>query len=709
MDTLPTFTQLEAIYQTQLPEKIGQLLTTCRLLLDSPWAPDQVSAAQRLAHNLAGSGSTFGYQGLSAAAQALEQALLPLRNRLAPPTQEQVAAIERCLSQLQAAPRNPDTRVQPSPLAASPSSQARAQTLVIVDDDQDEAASLALQLSYFGYTVHVCHTIAGLAGLVVAEKPAALLLDLILAEGDLAGAEAAVQLRDEGLLPPAVFLSQRTDLTARLEAVRAGGSAFFSKPVDLNELVRTLDRLTQAVQPPPARVLIVDDSVVMARAHAAFLRAAGIEVETVTDPQKLLPVLAEQQPDLVLMDMYLPGCQGQELASVIRQQPAFHGMPIVFLSGETDRERQLAALGQGGDDFLTKPVTQAHLVAAVVSRIDRARMIRGQLNRDSLTGLLTHAALKEQLRQEVARAQRSGTWLSVVMLDIDYFKRVNDTHGHAAGDRVLTSLARLLRQHVRASDVIGRYGGEEFVLLLPDTDGAGALTVLERIRIQFAAVQHQGAGAAPFTVTFSAGIASAPPYGEVSYLLETADATLYAAKQRGRNCVLQADALRPPPVALLPAQRREASGVPALISQDGMQRAIRVLIVDDDDELRAVLQQWLSAWGWHVETVASGEEALRRLDEALPDLVLLDALMPGLGGLDVLKHLRSGERDLAVVMVTAFSSEQLIISALRQGADDFLRKPLTPTELQTTLERTLGRLQLRRENALLQRRLAEKG
>ncbi|NTU85129.1 MAG: response regulator, partial [Chloroflexales bacterium] len=713
MDILPALTQLETVYHAQLPEKVEQLVAACRLLLGSSWKAEQLPGVHRLAHNLSGSGATFGYHTLSEAAHALEQALLPLRDQPMPPTPEQVGAIARCLSLLQQATLSPDTGLSPSPSTTSPSPSAaasphtRAQTLVIVDDDQDEATSLALQLSYFGYRVLVRTTAADLAELVRAEQPAALLLDLTLSEGELAGAETARGLRDQALLPPTIFLSRRTDLPARLETVRAGGSAYFARPVDLNELVRTLDRLTQAVPPSPARVLIVDDSVIIAHAHAAFLRAAGMDVVTVTDPQNLLPVLAEQQPDLVLMDMYLPGCEGQELASVIRQQPAFHGMPIVFLSGETDRERQLLALGQGGDDFLTKPVTQAHLVAAVTSRIERARMIRGQLNRDSLTGLLTHAAFKEQLVRESARASRTGMWLSVVMLDVDHFKRVNDTHGHAAGDRVLTSLARLLQQHLRASDVVGRYGGEEFAVLLPDTDGAGALTVLERIRTQFAGVQHQGAHGTPFTVTFSAGIASVPPYSVAERLLEAADATLYAAKQRGRNCVLQADALRLPAVALTASKLVPAPSIPPSEHLGPEQRATRALIVDDDEDLRAVLHLWLSGWGWDVEALATGAEALQRLDAMRPDVVLLDALMPGLGGLDVLTQIRSRERDLAVVMITAFSSEQLVTEALRQGADDYVRKPLNPSELRTVLERTLGRLQLRRENTLLQRRLAD--
>lgn len=434
-----------------------------------------------------------------------------------------------------------DSAAQSQPGARAPAAaQARAQTLVVVDHNRDEARHLARQLSYFGYTVHTHETIAGLAELVREVRPAALILDLPIPEDGGPGGPGIAPIL-KGPAPPIIFLSRRADLAARVYAVRAGGSAYLVRPVDTDDLVSALDRLTNVVPPPRYRVLIVDDSAVLARASAVILQAAGMDVVTITDPGALLDTLAEQQPDLVLLDMYMPGYEGPELAAVIRQQAAFHGMPIVFLSGETDRDRQLVAMGQGGDDFLAKPVAPAHLVAAVRSRIERARTIRGELNRDSLTGLLTHTALKDQLAREVARARRYGTGLSVVMLDVDHFKRVNDTYGHAAGDRVLKSLARLLRQHLRASDIVGRYGGEEFAVLLPEADGAAAVAVIDRIRARFAGVQHQSAAEAAFTTTFSAGVATIPPHAAADSLLEQADAALYAAKQGGRNRVARAE------------------------------------------------------------------------------------------------------------------------------------------------------------------------
>jgi response regulator receiver modulated diguanylate cyclase len=194
--------------------------------------------------------------------------------------------------------------------------------------------------------------------------------------------------------------------------------------------------MTQRLHSEPYTVLIVDDSPLMAEVYALALRTAGMHVVPTTDPMQVSNLLAELQPDLILLDMYMPDCNGQELAAVIRQQPEYHSIPIVFLSGETDRAAQLAALARGGDDFLTKPINLDHLVAAVSSRIQRARTMRSLMVRDSLTGLFNHSVTHELLMREIARAQRLSQPLSVILIDIDHFKQVNDQYGHQVGDRV---------------------------------------------------------------------------------------------------------------------------------------------------------------------------------------------------------------------------------------------------------------------------------
>jgi DNA-binding response OmpR family regulator len=266
--------------------------------------------------------------------------------------------------------------------------------------------------------------------------------------------------------PALIFISERNDATARLQAVRAGGEAFISRPINLTELVAQMDALTPPVMPSAYRILIVDDSPTAAAFYATTLQMAGMVTVTCRNSQQLLDALVEFGPDLILLDIYMPDCNGLEVAAMLRQLPGYVAIPIVFLTAETALDIQLKALQLGSDDFLTKPIHSEHLISLVRSRIERSRLLRSLMERDSLTDLLNHSSFKEQLTIELARATRHNTALVVAILDIDYFKLVNDRYGHLVGDQVLKSLARLLRGGLRQTDAAGRVGGEEFAVVL---------------------------------------------------------------------------------------------------------------------------------------------------------------------------------------------------------------------------------------------------
>ena len=188
------------------------------------------------------------------------------------------------------------------------------------------------------------------------------------------------------------------------------------------------------------------------------------------------------------MDMYMPGCSGRELSRVIRQIPQFVSLPIVFLSSETDKTVQVSAMRVGADGFLTKPILPEDLVTAVAVRAERTRVLRSLMMRDGLTGLLNHTTLSQFLETALATAHRHDGWLCFAMLDVDHFKKVTYTYGHPAGDQVLVALARLLKQRLRTSDMIGRYGGEEFAAVLQDVSLDEALRIMDQIRRDFAAL-----------------------------------------------------------------------------------------------------------------------------------------------------------------------------------------------------------------------------
>ncbi|NNJ09570.1 diguanylate cyclase [Chloroflexales bacterium ZM16-3] len=536
--------QLNAIrdrYVQHLVER-GQEIAALWNALTIDWSWERLDTLYAKAHALSGSAASFDLPAVSAAADQLNAILAQLvADRPAEVSAEARAKIDDCIAALITASRQTpgDTRVlQIAQPVAAPERGMRQTAVLIVEDDPATGEHLALQLEHFGYRAAVIQTLDNFEESIRSHNPAVIILDIVFPEGDLAGPQRMAATARAGVAVPVIFLSQRSDFMARLWAVRAGGKAYLTKPVDIDALVSVLDGITGAFIPEPYRVLIVDDTRLTGALYEAMLRNAGMRTMALTDPTHVMQALQEFQPDLLLLDMYMPACTGPEVAALIRQQDAFVSLPIVFLSGEHDRDHQLAALDQGGDDFLTKPISASQLVSAVTSRARRARDMRALLSRDGLTGLFTHASIKEQVVREIMRAQRYGTALTVAMLDLDHFKQINDRYGHAAGDRVLKGLSRLLHQRLRMSDSIGRYGGEEFLIILPQTDASTALRVIDDARARFATIGHLLGNNDEVMVTFSGGVASLTPESNSYTLLAAADAALYAAKGAGRNQII---------------------------------------------------------------------------------------------------------------------------------------------------------------------------
>jgi len=533
--------ELRRNYAEQLPAKLAQINETWRKVLAASSRDEALlSDLYRQAHSLTGSGATFGFTALSNAARELETLLKSIQTD-APSvlTPQQASQISGQLTGLLDAAQQPDLAVAPA--APAPPIKAMTQHLTrliyLVEDDTELAASISLQIGHYGYQVHTFHTPSAVFSSLNAETPDAIIMDIIFSEGDFAGTEAIPEIMQQlGKPIPVIFISSREDFSARLRAVRANGAAYFAKPFEINALIDTLDRLTSEETPAPARVLILDDDPNLAAFYSHTLHHAGMEPQVLTDPMHVLETMQDFNPELILLDMYMPDCRGDEIAAVIRQQPAYVSVPIVFLSAETDLATQQSAMRDGGDDFLVKPISAAHLVDAISTRVKRYRALRSVMVRDSLTGLLNHTAASEHLKSEVDRALRTKSPLSFAMIDIDHFKRVNDTYGHPVGDRVIKSLSRLLKQRLRKSDVIGRYGGEEFAVILPDTDAAAAAALLEQIRVNFEKIAQQAEGKS-FSVTFSCGIATLGEIKSAGELTSAADRALYTAKDDGRNKV----------------------------------------------------------------------------------------------------------------------------------------------------------------------------
>lgn len=410
-------------------------------------------------------------------------------------------------------------------------------TLIIGLKDKQLVEEISEQVKYFGYACIACATLNEI--LKMMEEPdefGAIILDT-----EYCPARDPTSLNAISKQTPIIFISQKDDVATRLFAVKAGGQAYFVRPLEFTSLLEKIDEvITPPSESPPYRILIIEDSRTQAMIVRQHLEQAGMITEVLIDPLKVTEILSEFQPDLILMDLYMPLCSGIELAKVIRQQDPFVSIPIVFLSAEEDTNKQLSAMSGGGDDFLTKPISPDHLIAAVVARAVRSRTLRAEMIEDSLTGLLNHTRILEQLDLEITRSKRNRTPLSFAMIDIDFFKIINDSHGHPVGDRVIKGLARLLKQRLRKMDSIGRYGGEEFAIIFPQTEGPAVFKKLEEIRRGFSKLLHRSSDPLiEFSATFSIGLAElSEEIDTVDKLVQAADKALYLAKEKGRNCTV---------------------------------------------------------------------------------------------------------------------------------------------------------------------------
>jgi two-component system, cell cycle response regulator len=301
------------------------------------------------------------------------------------------------------------------------------------------------------------------------------------------------------------------------------------------------------------RILVVDDNQDNVEIIATRLRFRGYSMEEASDGQQALRRVRENPPDLILLDVMLPDIDGYEISRRIKGDPTLPFIPIILVTARDTTQDKVMGLDAGADDYLTKPINFPELEARVRSmlRIKRLQDELEEKNRelerlsisDGLTGLFNHRHIHGLLNEEFDRAQRTNDKLTVAMLDLDRFKAVNDTYGHQAGDRVLEQLADILRATAREIDRLGRYGGEEFMALLPETDIEDGAVFVERVRREVARHAFSIGDGQTIRMTLSAGVA-AYPHEKVrtpEALVAQADAALYAAKTTGRNRIVRFD------------------------------------------------------------------------------------------------------------------------------------------------------------------------
>jgi diguanylate cyclase (GGDEF)-like protein len=491
-------------------------------------------ALLRLFHGFAGIGTTYGFAEVTSTARDAEGVFDRILAEHRAATAGEMLAANESLAAMRKALSGESSQ------EAAPAEEPGVPDLAVVLVGESVVAAYSAALAKEGY--HVIAAATAAEGLRAFEEsdPVAIIAAAQLPDGG--GATLAEEVRRHaGSELTTVYLAGGgVEFIDRVEAIRCGADAVIEPRLDADDVARMVNAVAQQRRRDPARILSVEDDPDQAAFLQTVLESAGYETRVCSDPVHFEADVTAFRPDLILMDYRLPKISGLELARIFRQQERYATVPIIFLTAESALQRRVEVLRAGADGHLFKPVQPSLLLSAVAATLERARVLRSLIDRDGLTGLLTHSALMERVKSAAALALRHPERsLALVMIDVDHFKSVNDRHGHTAGDRVLVALAALLQRRLRHSDLTGRYGGEEFMIVLDELSEEQARQLIERLLDEFATTDHPLPDGASVRVTFSAGIAMfTPSRSDAAAWIAVADAAMYEAKRGGRNRVV---------------------------------------------------------------------------------------------------------------------------------------------------------------------------
>jgi diguanylate cyclase (GGDEF)-like protein len=537
-----TFRDLRVQFAEGAGERLAAIDAALDRLLVEPGDAESLSELRVRFHGLSGTGATFGFPRVSVLGAEGERACDAVLEAERTPTLEEIQAWRRLVQEIREEFRvdaAPTVDVSAGP--AMPAETERRVEVLVAHGDAEFRAALASQLDHEGMTITVASDLANAQALLSKRLPEVLVVDMRFGGGE--GGALVERLRGMpgGEGPAAFVVGAPAGFVDKVEAIRCGADAYFEQPVDWEFFTRRLRQLLERGRADAPRILSVEDD----PDHAAFVKAvlesAGYAVRICSDPPRFEAEAIAFEPDLVLMDINLPGFSGYDLARFLKQNEKYAAVPVVFLTAENRAQSRIETIRAGGDDHLVKPIAPAILLSTVAARIERAQFLKSLIGRDGLTGLLNHTAFLEGARGVVLRQSRKpGKGASFALIDLDLFKAVNDRHGHPVGDRVLASLGALLRRRVRGSDLVGRLGGEEFAVILEDLIEEEAERLMNRLLEEFSVMPHIGADRSVFHVTFSAGVSGFLPGMSVDTWRQATDDALYAAKSAGRHRVARA-------------------------------------------------------------------------------------------------------------------------------------------------------------------------
>jgi len=447
------------------------------------------------------------------------------------------------------------------------------------------------------------------------------------------------------------------EITEAAAALEDSNDAEFGE--HLEKLLLTVQDSCAVNEPDDkAGILLIDDDPFITDLLRTVLEGANREIFIATTAAEAESILVDKKVSLILLDLILPDTDGRNFLVRLKERPSTANVPVIVLSAKLGAQPKTECFALGADAYYEKPFEVETICAAVSAWLYRTEGNLRESRRDHLTGLPNRAAFKEAFQRTVSLSSRRKESVTVAILDLDRFKHVNDTFGHAAGDEVLRRTSAILIGAFRKSDLLARWGGEEFVALFPNTGTEGATMAVRKALEALSSQKFSGTGGRDFHVTFSAGISEVGPASSLEEAVAEADRFLYLAKAQGRNCVLS--------------------------SQDKLAEQPRnILLIESDDTVATIIKTRLGREGFQIKHFSDSQLGLEAAEAGGYSLCVLDAAMPVMDGLKVLSHMREHptSSNLPVLLLTSLGKEKDIARGFQLGADDYLVKPFSALDM----------------------------
>ncbi len=632
--------------------------------------------AEQSAHKLHGSLGMFGLSQGSYLARQLEVLLgseIATDAKQVVTLRSLVLALRQCLETSEttiSSAASPMAELLADPSEESADSEASWPLLLIIESDQTLNQQLVAEAAHYSLRTAIAADLAQARQQIQHSPPDVILLSLALQAGE-RGLALLEELSAYRSQIPVLVMAEGDCYTDRVAVARLGGQIFLQKPLNPNDVMQAVSHVLHQFRKPNVRILAVDDDSQTLLVLKALLEVWGMQIILLENPMQLWDALKTHQPDLLILDLEMPGVSGIDLCQAIRSDPRWNWLPVLVLTAHTDTETMCRVYEVGADDYITKPVIPPELINRILNRLERTRLLRTQAETEPITGVTNRHRSTQELEKLLELAKRVGQPVCLAVLEVDRLKQINHLYSHEAGEKALRQVGQLLKHRLRLGDVVAHWGGAEFVIGIYGMTRSDGVEWLAQILEGLRALPLTLYQTEPFWVTYSGGVVQYPSDGhDIQMLYRNADAVLHHARESGGDRVL--------PFGWQPPIEPISQTDVALIYPE-------TILAED-------IASALETRGYHHQWFRDPEKARKALTGDSPPLRATILLIGGMTDEDSVNLLRflisKGLKQSR--MIVLLSNTQVAESCLQVGAVDYVLVPCPISVILQSVRNALG-------------------